>query len=96
MRVDLQDGFNDDEVEIHVNGKQVMRQEGVTTRRVLGFALSFEIDVDDGPVDIEIRVPTRNLSQTTSVEPRDTANVGVSIRNEEIKIITSSKRFGYA
>ena len=93
MRVDLQDGFDKDRVEVYVNGVAVLAEEGVTSRRTLGFALSSEIEVAPGPVELEIRIPTRNLSKTFSV---DTPNLGISIRNGDIEIITSGKRFGYA
>jgi hypothetical protein len=93
MRVDLQDGFNDDRVELYANGVKVFAEEGVTTRRQLGFALSTEIEVPAGALEVEIRIPTRQLSKTFSV---DTPNLGISIRNGDIEIITSGKRFGYA
>jgi hypothetical protein len=72
---------------------KVFAEEGVTTRRQLGLALSSEIDVPPGTFEFEIRIPTRKLSKTISV---DTPNLGISIRNGEIEIITSGKRFGYA
>jgi YbbR domain-containing protein len=93
MRVDLQDGFDKDHVEVYVNGRKRIEAEGVTSRRQLGLALSTEIEVPAGPLEIEIRIPTRKLSKTFSV---DTPNLGISIRNGEIEIITSGKRFGYA
>ena len=93
MRVDFQDGFNKDHVELYVNGRKRIEAEGVTSRRQLGLALSTELEVPDGTVEVEIRVPTQNLSKTLSV---DTPNLGISIRNGEIEIITSGKRFGYA
>ena len=96
MQLDLQEGFNNDVVEIYVNGAKVLEKEGVTTKRMLGLASSSEIDVPDGALDIEIKVPTKNLSKTFSVDSSDIPNLGISIHNGELKIITSKKRFGYA
>lgn len=96
MYIDLQDGFDDDVVEIYVNGEKALQKEGVTTRHVVGLALSSEIEVSDGINDIEIRVPTRNLSNTFSVDTSETPNLGISIRDGELKSITSTKRFFYA
>jgi hypothetical protein len=96
MHLDLQEGFNNDDVEILVNGNAVFRTAGVTTKRMLGLALATEVDVPNGALDIEIRVPTKNLSKTISVETSNTPNLGISIDDGEIKIITSEKRFGYA
>jgi len=93
MRVDFQDGFNKDHVELYINGRKRIEAEGVTSRRQLGLALSSELEVPAGTLEVEIRIPTKNLSKTFSV---DTPNLGISIRNGEIEIITSGKRFGYA
>ena len=96
MRIDLQEGFNDDVVEVYVNGVKVLEKEGVTTKRMLGLALSSEIEVTDGDLDVEVRVPTKNLAKTFSVASSNTPNLGISISNGELKSITSKKRFGYA
>ena len=93
MRVDFQDGFDKDHVELYVNGRKRIEAEGVTSRRQLGLALSTELEVPAGTVEVEIRIPTQNLSKTLSV---DTPNLGISIRNGAIEVITSGKRFGYA
>jgi hypothetical protein len=96
MRIDLQSGFDNDVVEIYVNGAEALHKEGVTSKRVLGFALSFEIEVPGGPLEIEVKVPTQNLSKTFSADASDTPNLGIAIRNGELKIIKSKNRFGYA
>lgn len=96
MRLDLQEGFAGDAVEIRVNGRTVLKAEGVTSRRVVGLALSTEIEVSDGTLNIEIKIPTKNLSHTISVEASTTPNLGISIQDGQIKIITSERRFGYA
>jgi hypothetical protein len=63
MRLDLQEGFNNDDVEILVNGNAVFRTAGVTTKRMLGLALATEVEVPAGPLHIEIPVPTKKLSK---------------------------------
>ena len=68
----------------------------MTTKRTLGFALSLDLDVPDGPVVIEVKVPTKNLSKTFSIDTSNTPNLGISIQNGELKSITSPRRFGYA
>ena len=93
MRVDLQDGFDKAHVEVYINGRRRIEAGGVTSRRQLGLALSTELEVPDGTIEVEVRVPSRNLAKTFYV---DTPNLGISIRNDDIEIITSGKRFGYA
>jgi hypothetical protein len=96
LRVDFQEGFAADEVEIRINGHDSFHKEGVTTRRMLGLATSSEIEVPDGPVDIEIEVPTRRLSKTISLKSSESAHLGVSIQGGELKLMVSQKPFGYA
>jgi len=96
MRIDLQEGFNSDDVEVYVNGAKVRDWKDVTTKRMLGLAASAEFEVPDGALDIEVKVPTKNLAKTFSVASSDTPNLGISIHNGELKSITSKKRFGYA
>ena len=96
MHVDLQEGFNSDAVQIYVNGAKVLEAAGVTTKRMLGLALASEFQVPDGTVNIEVKVPTKNLSKTFSVVTSDTPNLGISIQNGELKSIPSKRRFGYA
>ena len=96
MRIDLQEGFNSDDVEVYVNGAKVRDWKDVTTKRMLGLAASAELEVPDGALDIEVKVPTKNLAKTFSVASSDTPNLGISIHNGELKSITSKKRFGYA
>ena len=96
MRIDLQEGFNSDDVEVYVNGAKVRDWKDVTTKRMLGLAASAELEVPDGALDVEVKVPTKNLAKTFSVDSSDTPNLGISIHNGELKSITSKKRFGYA
>ena len=96
LRVDLQEGFAGDDVDIKINGRESLHKKGVTTKRALGLATSSEIEVPDGPVSVEIEVPTKQLSKTISLEGAESSHLGVSIQDGEIKIIVSSKRFGYA
>ena len=96
LRVDLQEGFTGDAVDVSVNGHESLRKEGVTTKRMLGLATSSEIDVPDGTVTIEIKVPTKNLSKTISLETSASQYLGFSIEDGEIEHIVSKKPFGYA
>jgi len=96
LRIDLQEGFAADDVDIRINGRESLHKEGVTTKRVLGLATSSEIEVPDGPVNVEIEVPTKQLSKTISLEHAESSHLGVSIQDGEIKVIVSPKRFGYA
>lgn len=97
LRVDLQEGFADDEVTVKINGSESLHRTGVTTKRMLGLATSSEIEVpDDGPVTVKVEIPTRHLSKSLLLSVSDSRHLGVSIQNGEIKFIVSEKAFGYA
>lgn len=96
LRVDFQDGFAADEVDIRINGRNSFHKKGVTTKRMLGLATSSEVEVPDGPVKVEIKVPTKHLSKTISLESSESAHLGVSIQGGELKFMISQKPFGYA
>lgn len=91
----LQEGFSGDEIAIKVNGKERMRREGVRTRRVLGLAEHVELDVEDGPLSIEISMPARGLDKRVDLEASDEVYVGISLAGDDLRVITRKTPFGY-
>ena len=47
LRIDLQEGFIDDTVEILLNGRQVFHRAGVNTRLQIGLADSVELEISE-------------------------------------------------
>jgi hypothetical protein len=101
LQVDIQDGFEDDLVVVRVNGTEVFREEGVTTKLLLG-GTDFtsgnapHVQVPEGSVDVEVLVPSKNLSRTISVQASQKTYLGVSIQAGKIHYIELDKPFGYA
>ena len=101
LQIDIQEGFEDDLVIVRVNGTEVFREEGVTTKLLLG-ATDFTSDnaprvqVPEGSVDVEVLVPSKNLSRTISVQASQKTYLGVSIQDGKIHFIELDKPFGYA
>lgn len=91
----LQEGFAGEEVVVRVNGEERLRREGVRTRRVLGLAEHVELDVDDGPLSIEVSVPARGLEKRIELEADDEVYVGISLTGDDFRVITRKKPFGY-
>src|SRR4051812_37526516 len=85
LHVNLQEGFTGDAVDVKVNGQDAIHKEAVTTKRMLGLATSSEIEVPEGTVNIEIKVPTKKISKTFTLRPSESPYLGVSIRNGEIE-----------
>jgi len=57
LHIAFQEGFADDTVVIRVNGKEVFRKASVKTRTQIGYAGSFEVNVQEGSVNVEVTLP---------------------------------------
>lgn len=95
LGIHLQDGFNGDVIVVKVNGEERLYREGVRTKRVLGLAEHVELDVEDGPLSVEVSVPNRGLEKCVELEASGEAHVGVSLSGDEIRVISRKTRFGY-
>jgi hypothetical protein len=79
LRIELQDGFEDDEVVCTVDGREVARQSAVRTDLRINRAASLEAEVPDAPLALGIEVPTRDLATELRLDPRQHPYVGVRI-----------------
>lgn len=96
LHIALQEGFLDDTVEIHVDGREVFRKEGVTTRLQLGKADSFETTLEGDPATVRVTLPAKDVSETIVVpEVSSTVYLAVSIENGKVGHRISSEPFGY-
>lgn len=97
LRVDLGEGFLDDTVVVRVNGEE-RRRSHVRTRLQTGFADSFEIDVQEAAVDVEVALPSRGTSTSVPVAfgKADTVYLGLSVAaGDEISAQVSQEPFRY-
>ena len=95
LHVALQDGFSNDTVSIKVNGREVFRRAGVSTRTQIGLAAAHEMSVDEGPVTVEVDLPARRLSSATTIAVTGDVSLGVSVDRQNLKFVQSSQLFGY-
>ena len=96
LRIALQDGFEGEPVVVSVNGKQVFDQESVKTKRQIGNARSFDVEVDEETANVEISLPSRKLSEQIKVKMDDKVYLGVSIARNKIEHKISAEPFHYA
>lgn len=96
LRIALQDGFEGDHVVVKVNGKEVFKQESVKTKRQIGKATSFEVEVEEGSATVEVALPLKNLSETLAFKVSGEVYLGVSIAEGKIEHRVSSQPFRYA
>jgi len=93
----LLDGFEGDPVLVRVNGREVFKQDSVKTKRQIGKAASFEVNVKDGPANVEVSLPLKDLAKTIDLKVSGDVFLGVSVtENNKIKHNLSSEPFRYA
>ena len=80
----LEDGFQDDTVVVRVEGRELIRWDGVTTRTQLSHAGDAEVEVPGGRVALEVEVPTKGVSDRVEVDAAQTPVVGLSLRDGRI------------
>ena len=94
--VDLQDGFKDDTVVISVEGRELLRDEAVSTRFQIGRAKSVKLQVPEGRSELTVEVPTRNLHGTATVDTTKPVFVGISLTTQgKLQIRVQEQPFGY-
>ena len=97
LTVHLHEGFDDDTVILSVNGEEVIRKEHVSYSPLLGYAdVSFERQVDPGPVKLRVHLPERDQSASIELELDGDTYLGVSVVGGEIQFTPPSvEPFGY-
>jgi hypothetical protein len=95
LAIDLQGGFDEDEVVVIVNDEVLLRRQSVITKRVLGLAARTSFDLNDGPLEIEVSVPGRGLSKRLEAELSGELYLGVSLAADGVRIIVRHTPFGY-
>jgi hypothetical protein len=88
VRLHLLDGFDNDRVECRVSG-EVIGESGVTTSPLYGGALEgrpLVATVPEGTVQLEVRVPTRMLSERIELETQDDVDLLASIQDERLTV----------
>jgi hypothetical protein len=96
LSIDLQDGFTDDTVVLHVGGKERFHKQHVSTKPVIGWAESFQTEVSSGRVNLRVTVPTQGIVKTIPLEVSSDTHLGLSIVNGELEHIVSDQPFTYA
>src|SRR6266542_5721498 len=91
LTIHLQDGFADDTVLVRVNGVEVYRKSGVTTKLLLGYADVFDTAVPEGAAEIMIEVPSRDLRDAFIVPGAPKTHVGISIHANAIEHFVSPR-----
>jgi hypothetical protein len=93
--IDLQEGFMDDTVAIRIGDREVFHQENVSTDFILGMAGSVETRVPQGPVTVEVSVPSRRIFDIIKLDVAPNAHLGVALREQQLQFRVSDQSFTY-
>lgn len=86
LTVDLQDGFEGDEVVIAIDGREVFRKQGVKTRHQIGLAERVPIEVDSRQCRLQVSLPERSLQRELLVDTAAGPILAVSLIGGQIDI----------
>ena len=96
VAIDLQDGFKNDTVVIRADGRELRRDEAVSTRFQIGKAKSATLALPEGDVTLEVEVPTRNQRATVPIDTSKPTFVGISLTTEgRLEVRVQEQPFGY-
>ena len=98
LHVAFKDGFENDALTVRVNGVEVFRRAGITTKNQISFADSFETDAPAGDTTVSIQVLSKGECVSSPLRLRAETYIGISL-DERGRVSTpevSSQPFGYA
>jgi hypothetical protein len=95
LQIDLQDGFSSDIVRVLVDGQPVLELEDVSTDYSVGLAASAKTEVAPGLHQVEVTLPSKQLSAIQDVRMTDSLYLGVSVDEGRIGFRISKDPFIY-
>jgi hypothetical protein len=94
LHLALEEGFDDDEVVVAVDGKEVVRANSVSTRMQIGLAQATDVPVDPGRHTVA--VSARGTTAQIEIDVEDELRLGISLgRSGELEHRVSREPFGY-
>ena len=95
LHIAFQEGFTGEAVTVRIDNREAYRNEKLKTRFQIGFAASFEVNVEEGPVSVEVLLPAQGLSESFEVQVASPTYVAVSLDQNKIVHRVSAEPFGY-
>jgi hypothetical protein len=94
VHLELQEGWAGEPVEIRVAGSRRYSGRPVT-RLQTGFADAVQVDVEGDSLALDVRVPARSIANERVIHVADEHWVGLSLRDDEVRIVDQATPFGY-
>ncbi|UCE61053.1 MAG: hypothetical protein JSU63_04745 [Phycisphaerales bacterium] len=96
LTIDLREGFHHDAVVIEVDGREVYRQEDVTTRLQIGLADRVECSTAGEQVKVRIVLPVREKARAIELKGASPVFLGATLTEDgQIDFRHQSEPFGY-
>jgi hypothetical protein len=100
LAVDLQDGFSDDIVLVKINNEEIFRKEHVTSDLRIGLATRFTTNLGCGEVQVQVTIPTKNLTGKYKFIMNSKTHLGISITEpdsstQKVSFLQSQEPFSY-
>ncbi len=95
LRIDLQEGFDGDDVILRVDGEECLHRQDVRTKRTLGVAGNVKVEVEAGARTLQIELPGRGVTRDIPLDVQGRLYVGLSLRDGEVDALIRDKPFGY-
>lgn len=92
LTVDLQDGFDGDEVEVAVDGERRWQQDAVTTNVAVSLAASVPLEVPDGPADVRVSLPGRGLAASLPVDVAGDVHLAANVEGGRLRLERLAER----
>ena len=86
LTIDLQEGFEGDQVVITIDDREVFNKPGVKTRYQIGLAERVRLDVAPGSRRLRVALPGRSLQQELQVDAAATPVLAVSLAGDRIDV----------
>ena len=96
VEIHLQEGFQDDEVVVLMDGREVFSGPSVTSQALLGLAETISLETDTEGHEITVELPRLGISGNTSVPASERSYVGVTKMDDHLELIVTGEPFGYA
>ena len=86
LTLDLQEGFDGDQVVMAIDGREVFRKTGVRTRLQIGLAERIKLDVEPGRHSLRVSLPNRSLHGERQFDAKSEPTLAVSVSAGSIDI----------
>lgn len=95
LELALQNGFDNFEVEVSVDGKVVLRRQGVKTRYQVGLAETCTLNIEAGTHDVLVNLVDHDVQACISIDPDNTPYLGLNYDEGQLVFTPSATPFHY-